>query len=325
MNLNSLTDKKTFDNFKGILILVIIYGHIQQAVSPDIDRMLAIFNVSLFFILPFLFNKDTLNLTNITKVFRRYYMVFMVFLILTSVIYAVLYSHNFNIIAEFFKVAVIGSNPLIKDLVGSSYLWFLPALISTILLIMFYNSIKYKKSFLVVTLIVHLCLTFIDIEILYLFPLNSAISLYIFILGVLVSYLYKNHLEFIYKIRLYLFSLLIVLLYLYYGTSYWYTIIQLPNITNIYELVLFDSIQVLAFFMLLFVSSLINNKYLRWLGHRSLIVYTIHPLIIFALNYIHGWNGIIEGIIKLTIVISLSFLAAYILEYTKLTRFIYPR
>jgi fucose 4-O-acetylase-like acetyltransferase len=320
-----IDNKNIFNNFKGILSLIIIYGHIQQIVSPEVHRQLATFNVSLFLILPFLFNNDTLTMQNIFKIFKRYYSVFILFLFLTTILYTIIYSHDYTILGNFTITAIFGSNPLIKELTGTSYLWFLPTLISTIILIMTYNSIKNKKIFLSIMLVAHISITLIDQNVLYFFPFNSAISIYIFVLGIFISYLYNNYITYLNKIKYLIYLLFIIMLYDYYGTSYWYTLIKLPNLNAIYDLLLFDSIQICAFFTLLFIVKDINNKYISWIGKNSLFIYTLHPLVIFMLNYFHKWQGFLQGSLKFILTILITVVIIYIMKLTKINKIIYPR
>lgn len=116
---------------KAIAMLLIILGHnhilAPQDESTPLLGFLYSFHVSIFFILPFFYNrKDTLNKENISKIVVRNGVPYLLFFIFCYAVYHfALIKNGFNI-AEFFGGIVNAPGYNAKNTTGFVFLWFLP-------------------------------------------------------------------------------------------------------------------------------------------------------------------------------------------------------
>jgi len=323
MNSNILSFENT-DRLKGLLILLIIFGHISQIFEKH-DLLMATlysFHVVSFLLLPFLFNKDLLNYKNILKNLKRIYIPYTIFFILALASYSIL-EHHFDPISAL-KTWSIGSSYYLKIDIGLRVLWFFPALMFSILLIMIYNtlSIEFKRVFLFLMFMLHIIIPFIPDNYLFEFPLSSYVSIYLFIVGITVQHIYKN---FNYsKYPTWLYTLLFLsALYIAYGSDFSLASAIFPNIIdNTFNFILQDIIMVLSFFTLIMWSRKI--KFFETFGKYSLAIFTIHPFVIQALNMVHSWSGVTEGFIKFLLVVPITYAIVKVVYFFKINKILYP-
>jgi len=324
LNSNQLSFEQT-NRFKGLLILLIVFGHISQLLEQigSLHATLYSFHVVSFLLLPFLFNNDLFTLKNIQKNLKRIYIPYSIFFILSFIAFSLL-QNDYNIFSAI-RSWFIGSSYYLKIDIGLRLLWFFPALFSLVLLIMTFNNLnqKLKKIFLSIMLFLHILIPFIPKSYLFNFPLSSYIAFYIFSIGILVNYIYKN-------INYNSYStwkhslLFLVLLFLAYGSDFSLASAIFPNILeNPFNFLLQDMIMISSFFTLILWSK--NIKLFETFGKYSLVIFTIHPFIIQILNILYPWKGFSEGIIKFFIVITFSYLIAKGIYYFKINKLIYPR
>ena len=324
LNSNNLTFEQS-NRFKGLLILLIVFGHISQLLEQygSLHATLYSFHVVSFLLLPFLFNKDTLSPKNIKKNLKRIYIPYTVFFLLSFFIYSIL-EQQFNPLSAI-TGWFIGSSALLKIDTGLRVFWFFPTLMSSILLIMIFNSLskRKKKIFFLFMLLGHILIPLIPKVHLFYFPLSSYVAIYLFVIGVSVQYIYKNFNYANYPTWLY--SLLFIsMLYLAYGSNFSLATAIFPNILdNPLNFILQDIIMLVSFFSLIMWSKQI--KFFEFFGKYSLAIFTIHPFVIQALNILYPWSTLIEGLIKFLLVILFSYLILKIIYYFKLNIFIYPK
>ncbi|CAA6817501.1 MAG: Unknown protein [uncultured Sulfurovum sp.] len=324
LNSNNLTFEQS-NRFKGLLILLIIFGHISQLLEQygSLHASLYSFHVVSFLLLPFLFNKDTLNLENLIKSLKRIYIPYTIFFLLAFVIYSIL-EQQFNPLSALVGW-FIGSSALLKIDIGLRVFWFLPSLMATLILIMIFNSLskKNKKIFFLLMFVGHILIPLIPKTYLFYFPLSSYVSIYIFVIGISVNYIYKRFNYTHYSIWIYTL-LFLTLLSLAYGSNFSLASAILPNILeNPLHFILQDLIMILSFFTLIMWSKEI--KFFETFGKYSLALFTIHPFVIQGLNLIYSWNTLIEGLIKFLLVILLSFIISKIIYYFHFNKIIYPK
>ena len=314
-------------NFKGLLILLIIYGHIKGLTSTEIQNVLYTFHVSSFLFLPFLFNTDKFTFHNIVKVFRRYYTPYTVFFIIAFIAYFIFINSNFdfsNLIISFF----IGTPHLLKESIGISAYWFFPALIFLLITLMIFNSLNQnrKKIFLLFMLVTHLLIGIYSLpysNVLKYAPFNFYITFYIFIIGFTIKFIIQN-----FEINSkYFFIILIVfffLLYFSYGGRFNLASPFFPDIlNNPFELLLRDSIMITGFFSLLYLSKFLSV--LSIFGKYSLGIYTIHPLVIQGLLKITNSEVLVFLVFKFLLVALISLGLTILIYNFNLDKIIYPR
>ena len=323
LNSNRLTFQES-DRLKGLLILLIVFGHISQLLEQigSLHATLYSFHVVAFLFLPFLFNKDRLTYQNIKKNLKRIYVPYTLFFLLSLIIYSFL-SHHFDALSAL-KSWFFGTSALLKVDIGLRVLWFFPALLFTLILIMIFNQLdkKQQKRFLILMLILHLTIPLIPKEYLFYFPLSSYIPLYLFTIGITVKYIY-DHYDY-QKYPTWLYSLLFIgLLYLAYGSDFSLASAIFPNIiSNPVYFILQDLIMILSFFTLILWSR--NIKFFETFGKYSLAIFTIHPFVIQALNLIYPWETFTEGIIKFLLVLTITYILTRLIYLLKINKILYP-
>ena len=324
LNSNHLTFEQT-NRFKGLLILLIVFGHISQLLEQygSLHATLYSFHVVSFLLLPFLFNKDILNYKNIKKNLKRIYVPYTVFFLLSFLIYSIL-EQQFNPLSAI-TGWFIGSSALLKIDTGLRVFWFFPAFMFTLILIMLFNTLaeNKKKIFFLLMLLGHILIPLIPKVYLFYFPLSSYIAIYLFVIGIIVQYIYRNFNYTNYPTWLYTI-LFIVLLFLAYGSNFSLASAIFPNILdNTFNFILQDIIMVFSFFTLITWTKEI--KFFEIFGKYSLAIFTIHPFVIQALNILYPWSSLIEGLIKFLLVIILTYMLLKIVYFFNLNKIIYPK
>lgn len=324
LNSKNLTFEQT-NRFKGLLILLIVFGHISQLFEQysSLHATLYSFHVVSFLLLPFLFNKDILNFQNIKKNLRRIYIPYTLFFLLSLLIYSIL-KQQFNPLSAI-TGWFIGSSALLKIDTGLRVFWFFPTLMFTLMLIMLFNTLSKskKKIFFFLMTLGHLLIPLIPKVYLFYFPLSSYVSIYLFVIGITVQYIYNNLNYTNYPIWLYTL-LFITALYLAYGSNFSLASAIFPNILdNPYNFILQSIIMVLGFFTLLMWSKEIHS--FEFFGKYSLAIFTIHPFVIQALNIVYPWYSFTDGLIKFLLVISFTYFILKVIYYFNLNKFIYPK
>lgn len=322
LNSNILTFQQS-DRLKGLLILLIVFGHISQLLEQygSLHATLYSFHVVSFLLLPFLFNKDKLSIPNIVKNLKRIYIPYTIFFLLSLLAYSIL-EQQFNPLSALTSWA-IGSSALLKIDTGLRVFWFFPALMFTLLLIMFFNDLssKNKKIFFTVMLLAHVAIPFIPKTYLFYFPLSSYIAIYLFVIGVSVQYIYKNIKYTQYPTWL-ISIFFIFTLYLAYGSDFSLASAIFPNILdNTFNFILQDIIMILSFFTLILWSK--NIKFFETFGKYSLPIFVIHPFVIQILNIFYDWTTFTEGIVKFLLVLSITYFIIKLVYYIKFERFFY--
>ena len=323
LNSNRLSFQES-DRLKGLLILLIVFGHISQLLEQfgSLHATLYSFHVVSFLFLPFIFNKDIINYQNIKKNLKRIYVPYTIFFLLSLFIYSLL-SHHFNALSAL-NSWFIGSSALLKIDIGLRVLWFFPALLFTLILIMTFNRLQkqQQKLFLILMLILHLTIPLIPKAYLFYFPLSSYIPLYLFSIGIIIKYIYE-HYDY-QKYPTWLHSLVFIsLLYLSYGSDFSLSSAIFPNIiNNTLYFILQDFVMISSFFTLILWSKKI--KLFESFGKYSLAIFTIHPFIIQALNIIYPWKTFQEGIIKFLLVFIITYILVRIIYLLKINKITYP-
>jgi len=323
LNSNRLTFQES-NRLKGLLIVLIVFGHISQLLEQfgSLHATLYSFHVVSFLLLPFLFNKDILNYQNIKKNLKRIYIPYTLFFILSLLLYSVL-THHLDPLSAL-RSWLIGTSAFLKIDIGMRVLWFLPALLFTLLLILSYNRLNkpQQKLFLILMSILHVTIPLIPKAYLFYFPLSSYISLYLFTIGITVKYIYE-HYDY-QRYPTWLHSLIFIgLLYLAYGSDFSLSSAIFPNIIdNSLYFILQDLIMISSFFTLILWSRKI--KFLESFGKYSLAIFTIHPFIIQALNLIYPWRSFSEGLIKFLLVFTITYILVRIIYLLKINKILYP-
>ena len=313
------------DRLKGLLILLIIMGHIEEFFTEHelLQMVLYSFHVSSFLMLPFLFNKDLLNYKNLKKNLKRIYVPYSLFFLFSIVAYSFLTKELdvFSAILAWF----IGTAEVIKPQAGFSLLWFFPALFSMLFILMLYNrlSLINQKRLLFFLLLTHLTLSLLPHRYLSYFLFSLYVPLYLFIIGMVIRYIYTN-IDY-HKYSIWLLSMVFgILLYLAYGSNFNLSTPLFPNIVeNPLMFLIHDLILIVGFFTMIAWSRKI--KFFEMFGTYSLAIFTLHPFVIQLLNRVYPWSSMFDGVVKFILVVIVSLLLTKGIYYFRLNRILYPR
>jgi fucose 4-O-acetylase-like acetyltransferase len=327
MNKNLLTFEY-MNQFKGVLILLIIAGHIEGLVSEAVNASLYSFHVSSFFFLPFLFNNDKLSFLNIIKIFKRYFIPYTIFFLITYIAYKVIFKSTITV-TDTFLDWLVGTMFTIKEAIGIGAYWFFPALIAILVIIMLYNTLSdsWKKIFLVIFLILHL---FIGLyaypsTVLQHIPFNLYIPFYLFSLGYIIKkIIYTVELN---QKRLIIISLIFIVSLIvsyFYGEKFNIASPYFPSLLNRpMDFILRDTLMLSGFFSILYISK--YAVFATTFGKYSIAIYTLHPLVLQTVNLILRSETFFVSLIKFFIVLAVTFILAHTIYKLNINKFIYPK
>ena len=314
------------DRLKGLLILLVILGHIEQLFSGEnakLQMLLYSFHVVSFFFLPFLFNRNHLSLINIKKNLKRIYIPYTFFYFLSVLIYSIVFHKEFSY--DIFIAWIIGTGPLVKATAGFAFFWFFTALLSTVILIMLYNSLSktYQNFFLFIMFSLHLIISLLPSKYLIYFPFSLYVPLYLFIIGQIIKYIYSN-LTWDNYMNFGILCIFAILLYILYGTRFNLASPLLPNIIhNPIDFLMHDFVFIIGFFTMIYLSR--SFDFFTYFGKYSLAFFTIHPFIIQILNRTYHWDSILGGVVKYILVVFITYSLVKLVYRFKIDRIIYPR
>lgn len=324
--MNSLSLEHS-NNLKGLLIILIVFGHIKFLITPTFQYLLYSFHITSFLFLPFLFNQDKLTIHNFVKIMRRYYIPYIIFFIISLIAYNIFFQNNLTIINTFLSF-FIATGPKLREVIGISAYWFFPALIFTLILIMSYNSLneKYLKYlFLIIFVLIHLFIGELALpnQILKYFPFSLYIGGYIFIIGIIFNYIFKNLAWNKIHLSMY-FILFVVLSIILYGqkfnlaSPYLYSFINNPVYFILQDLYMIIS--------LLFLIKLTKKlTYLKIFGIYAISIYTLHPLVIALVDKLYKFNNFELSLVKFFIVLLITYILSFMIYKFKINNIVYPK
>lgn len=322
-NKHILTYEQT-DRLKGLLIILIVLGHIGQLFTVQSQSVLYAFHITTFLFLPFLFNNDKLTIENIKKTFKRYFIPYSIFFAVSLLVFTMYLQNEFDPMSTFIAW-LIGSGPLLRGSIGFSVYWFFPALIFLLVLIMVNNTLSLtgRKIFFYLMIVAHFFIPMLPGEILQYFPFGSYVALYLFIVGLVIKYIFyhypwRNIPQWI-VIMTFIIALVAV-----YGSKFNLASPLLSNIISMpFDFILHDFIMISGFFSMILLSEKIN--FFEWFGRYSIAIYTVHPFVIKILDITYNWTTFLEGFIKFILVLMISCVIAKGVYVIGLNRILYPR
>ncbi len=298
---------------KAIAILLIILGHnhilAPQSNSSLLFEFLYKFHVSIFFILPFFYNKkNELNKENIYKVISRNGIPYLLFFAFCYFVYHFIFiKDGFNLL-EFFGGIINAPGYNAKNTTGFVFLWFLPVF----LLMSLYRLIgnRYHRialSFFLIGFII--CINKQAYNFMWHSPFYILKALYYYAMGLSTYILYKYI-----KYMNYIGTIAFIVLTFLYWTDY-------HQINTFY-------FSIAGFCALREITTLIDFSkifLLRVIGEYSLSIYLIHVFIYNVLEKLLP-NTIIGGIIIYGLTVSISLLVSIgIYRINILRSFLFPK
>ena len=305
-------DRRMSNAIKGILIILIVFGHnhvlCPNTVSNGLMDYLYNFHIAGFFILPFFYDNQTKpTFRAIEKIIIRNWIPYTWICILCFICFGLL-KHHFEFSTETVVAFFQGTQTPIKQHFGFVFPWFLPTYCSMSILLLFASNNKHISWILLILFLVISCLPY---DIFYLLknsvPLGLMLAIYYFGTGKL-SFMLNKWSKYSKWLALCMFVVS--------------SILYIKQISVFYLNVIFP----ISFFLsLLLVVPYINCRFLRLLGENSLGIYLLHMFLV-NITFIFLPHTILMGMIGFLISLFVPlFINIIITNITKLRMLLYPR
>lgn len=305
-------DRRMSNAIKGILIILIVFGHnhvlCPNTVSNGLMDYLYNFHIAGFFILPFFYDHQTKpTFRAIEKIIIRNWIPYTWICILCFICFGLL-KHHFEFSIETVVAFFQGTQTPIKQHFGFVFPWFLPTYCSMSILLLFAANNKHISWILLILFFVISCLPY---DIFYLLknsvPLGLMLAIYYFGTGKL-SFMLNKWSKYSKWLALCMFVVS--------------SILYIKQISVFYLNVTFP----ISFFLsLLLVVPYINYRFLRLLGENSLGIYLLHMFLV-NITFIFLPHTILMGMIGFLISLFVPlFINIIITNITKLRMLLYPR
>lgn len=292
LKLNERFDDNTIESAKGILILLVIFGHASNFWSPEPFATFSIkfYHVACFLLLPFIYDIRAFSLANAKDKIARYYVPFVIFLIGYSVLNLIVMRGIEDLmpwLQDLGLALVMGNAPILDEASGLRALWFLPALLAMVIAISLLIGKLKIPTWMLLSLgaVIHASIGLIEEPIKYNIPFGFVNIAYLFWLGVIIRTLCtKVEKQKLQKFSLGFFGVAFggILAAFHYGTLIKFPVMALPNYADILSLFIHDFIIVGVFMFLITTPFFSTFKYLRWCGQNSLTLYLTHLLFLAA-------------------------------------------
>jgi len=281
-------DNDRIDAAKGVLILLVIFGHASNFWTPEPFATFSIkfFHVACFLLLPFIYDVRAMNMTFFKDHMARYYVPFVMFLIGYSLLYLLFIrgvEDALPWLVDVGKALLFGNAPMLDEASGLRALWFMPALVSVVCLnALFVGTLKKPVWVLMICgLCLHLVVGAFEAPLKYYFPFGLLSALYLLWLGFVIRFICTN----VSKATLQKLSPLFLITALcgilcagYFGTLIKFPVIALPDYSMLHAVLIHDVIIVSTFLFLITTPIFKSFRVLKWCGQNSLILYLSHLL-----------------------------------------------
>lgn len=307
----SLISRDASTAIKGLLMLLVVFGH-TYLLTTDFSTgeksflwyWLYTFHVYIFFILPFIYGhkREPID-TNRGGYYVDYQQVILDvkrsiikigvpytwFFILSAIIYVVVGDGQFDIkglLYTFFW----GNEPLIDQYIGFNFMWFLPAMLSLLVLkSVYYNSCKSIRIAIVGISVVLWSIVILNYTSLYIIgmyiPFAISQAFFFIILGLTSRYILQQNWSAHYQMPIILL-LIVGLSALLLHSDDIQTQICIPRVLRL-------CMPILAFLLLYSIQNILTkSKLLKLVGTYSLQIYLLHVFVLNALTqfFLHFTN-----------------------------------
>lgn len=279
------------EGMKGLLIAFVVLGHnyFFGRYYPFFFGGLYNFHVSSFLLLPFLFSLAGRSRQDIRDRIVRAMVPQSWFVLAVIPVYFWLFvgkdSASFERwLTDICLALTLQNEQLFENATGFRHFWFLPALTLMLVAIYVFDNVGRTGKVVVATLSVvwHLGIGLLDLAVIYFIPWGMPIVGFLFAPGLLVRHIYRN---FEWKPQLDYFVLPIWGVGLWASIRYqWFMplagdIVDVPSVVDSGSLLLHDLFLILSFFAILRLGSIFGRGVLSLLGHASLKLFLIIPLL----------------------------------------------
>lgn len=289
-------DYASINEFKGILIFLIVLGHntLFSQFFPLLFSALYNFHVACFLLLVFIYPAPSSPIVLVNRVVR-YLVPHSVFFLVACGLYFYYYVYGNDIdVTDWLKsvvfAMVVSSEEAYKEAAGFRVFWFLPALTTLLCLrYLYYRASPLVRLVAIIGLcVIHGVLGFIPPALLPFFPWSTPLVLFIFPLGLLVDMIWRTvHAQ----QPLYWLSFLFFLpaIYLSVTLKSYAGLAGDPDLYSIAQpirLVFHDALLIASFFFIMGVARKCPRPIFEILGVRTLFIFLSHPFI---------WQGLVRS------------------------------
>ena len=281
-------DTETVDAAKGILILLVIFGHATNFWTPEPFATFSIkfYHVACFLLFPFIYDVKPITKQYAIDRIARYYIPFAIFLIGYGVLYLIAIrgvDEALPWIVDVGEALFFGTAPFLDNASGLRALWFMPTLIALVFLCAAFigNLQKPLWMLLICGAFLHIASGFFQTPLKFHMPFGLVAAMYLLFLGLVIRHLCvaipRRYLEKLSTSFLLLALIGICGAYMA-GTLIKFPVLALPNIMNPLALIIHDAIIISMFMFLITTKWFKGFSSLRWLGQNSLTLYLTHLL-----------------------------------------------
>lgn len=306
-------DRKSSNVIKGILIVLIVFGHNHVLCPNNVEhglmRYFYMFHIDCFFILPFFYNVPPLwSKKKIGSMVVRTWIPYFWICILCWLCFS-FYRHEFILGTSMLKDFIIGSQTPVKHSFGFIFPWFLPTYCTFSILLLCARKNKYVG---LLTLVLALLILGIPKENFYhlsnTVPFSSVLAIYYFGIGFLTFEINKWGSKWRWGA-----TIVFVLL----SICYWL------NVRQDFLYIFFP----VSFFLTLLniISRIKNNRFLQLFGENSLGIYLFHMFLV-NITYVCLPQTFVMGLVGFFISLLVSMeMTILIHRLPRLQRFLFPR
>lgn len=351
----SLISKDASTAIKGLLMLLIVFGHTGWVTTDFATgnrtffwHWLYTFHVYVFLILPFIYgykrrtaNHEGLSigggqLVDIHAVIDdlkhnliRIGVPYCWFFLFSAIIFVTVGGGQIDFKGMLYAF-FFGNEPLMDKYIGFNFMWFLPAMLAlTTLKSVYYNSNKKVKVVIVGISIILWALSLFKVVTRYTIgnyvPFSISQAFYFIILGLVARSIVEKQwpAKYVMPVIVLLTGVLVYLLYMLYYQIDIHTIISLHTVIRLF-------MPILMFLFLYYIQNiLVKSKVLTFIGTWSLQIYLVHVYVInsFVVLFAHFWQPSVElgtVIYVLALVIS-SGLALLMVKVPFVNKLIFPK
>ena len=344
-NVPSLISRDESTAIKGLLMLLIVFGHIGMLTTNFATgertffwNWLYSFHVFIFLILPIIYGYQNKNVIkkadtneknnfvnhkniindlkhNLIKIGVPYFW----FFLLSAIVFVSVGGGQFDLTGMLYAF-FFGNQLLMDKYIGFNLMWFLPAMLAlTMLKSVFYNSDKIIKAIIIGISLILWALSIFNVvyrsEVGMYVPFSISQAFYFVVLGLIARFIIEKQWPFKYLMPVVLLLVVTMTMLLYFQEN-----IQIISVNMASQLLM----PILMFLLLFsFRKILLKSQFLKFIGTYSLQIYLVHVFVINALVVFFTYfmqQSLVLGIVIYMLTLAISSGISLVLVKVQLFR-----